>query len=483
MGAAGHAGDSVSGLPTVPRPEPERHGRDEINLTEFPLGLLSDRAARKEASSLRFEAGPKVWEIAGHPRYGLPTASDVEVYVCLMELTQEQDYPVRVQFTRHDLLRRLGWGCGAAKYARLQLAFNRLVGVTIETTNAYYDARDRQWLRRHSFHVLEEYEITDGRHAVSEDEPASWFRWGEAIWQNLQAGYIKTLNVSLFLALQSAISQALYRYLDAKIRDGKTIFRQNLRDLAQQHLGMSRDYWISDIKRKLAPAHEELIAAGFMVRAEYAKTLAGEEMVVYHFPRRRALREHPADSAQHPALSTQHPAPSTQHPAPRAPEAPEPLLQALVEQQVALETARQLLASWPERCARQLAWLPYREGIQNPGGALRMAIEGDWPPPPRWLAEQQRQQQAVKASRRREQEQAQEEETAAAAAAFDAWWAALPETERAPLLQQAQAELLGESPLLTQYYQRHPDRLHAALRPLLQQLAGRWGDDEVIRDP
>ena len=274
-----------NGVPALPAPE--RHGRDEINLTEFPLGLLSDRAARKASSSLRFAAGPKVWEIAGHPRYGLPTASDVEVYVCLMELTQEQDYPVRVQFTRHDLLRRLGWGCGAGKYARLQLAFNRLVGVTIETTNAYYDAKDRKWLRRHAFHVLEEYKITDVRQAAALDEPDSWFRWSEAISRNLQAGYIKTLNVPLFLALKSSISQTLYRYLDAKVRDGKTLFRQGLRDLAYQHLGLSRDYYPSQIKRKLAPAHEELIGAGFLASAEYARMQDGDEMVVYQFPQRQ----------------------------------------------------------------------------------------------------------------------------------------------------------------------------------------------------
>src|SRR6266852_6250217 len=266
-----------------------RGGRDELNLTEFPIALLSDRPSKKNPSSLRFETGDKVWEIAGHPDHGLPTAGDVAVYVCRMELTREQEYPVRVQFTRHDLLQRLGWSRGAHEYARVQLALDRLVGVTITTTNAYYDARDRKWLRRHAFHVLEEYKITDVRQAAALDEPESWFRWSEAIGRNLQAGYIKTLNVPLFLSLKSSISQTLYRYLDAKVRDGKTVFRQGLRDLAYQHLGLSRDYYPSQIKRKLAPAHEELMAAGFMTRAEYARMQDGDEMVVYQFPGRKTV--------------------------------------------------------------------------------------------------------------------------------------------------------------------------------------------------
>src|SRR6266852_6162430 len=277
-----------------------RGGRDELNLTEFPIALLSDRPSKKTPTSLRFETGDKVWEIAGHPDHGLPTAGDVAVYVCLMELTREQEYPVRVCFIRHDLLQQLGWSRGSDEYARLQLALDRLVGVTITTTNAYFDARDRKWLRRHAFHVLEEYKIIDVRQSAHADEPASWFRWSEAIGRNLQAGYIKTLNVPLFLSLKSSISQTLYRDLDAKVRDGKTVFRQGLRDLAYQHLGLSRDYFPSQIKRKLAPAHEELIAAGFMAGAEYARMQDGDEMVVYQFPRRQASivsRQLPAASS------------------------------------------------------------------------------------------------------------------------------------------------------------------------------------------
>ena len=38
-------------------------------------------------------------------------------------------------------------------------------------------------------------------------------RWSPELYANIQAGYIKTLDINLFLSLRSAISQALYRYL------------------------------------------------------------------------------------------------------------------------------------------------------------------------------------------------------------------------------------------------------------------------------
>jgi hypothetical protein len=464
----------VKGKPSPETPSP-RVGRDELNLCEFPIGLLSDRPSKKIPTSLRFESGQKVWEVSGHPRHGLPTAGDIEVYVCLMELTREQNYPHKVQFTRHDLLRRLGWGVGAGKYHRLQLAFNRLVGVTIQTVNAYYDAKDRQWLRQHAFHILEEYELTDHRHAVSEDEPASWFRWGEAMWRNLQAGYIKSLDVALFLTLESSISQALYRYLDAKIRDGKTLFRQNLKDLAYQHLGLSRDYWPSDIKRKLAPAHAELIAVGFLASAAYARTLQGEEMVVYQFPRRRGRGMIDGGSgATAPELSLLSDNPKSKRRVPtewvsgtRNLNSDASLAPALVEQGIAGETARHLVESWPERCRQQLDWLPYRDDLQNPGGALRRAIEEDWAPPPRWLEAQARRERDAAQQQRRQQAAEQEAQAAAQHAAFDAWWSSLPTAEQAALTAEAKAELFADSPTIAQHYQRHPERLQEALRPLL----------------
>src|SRR5206468_1385657 len=100
----------------------------------------------------------------------------------------------------------------------------------------------------------------------------------------------------LFLSLRSSIAQALYRFLDKKRGgDGKTMFRMALPTLAFEHLGLSRTYYPSEAKHKLKPAHEELLAAGFLAGFEYAPMKNGEEMVVYRFaPRAEAARPRPA---------------------------------------------------------------------------------------------------------------------------------------------------------------------------------------------
>src|SRR4051794_30158761 len=141
-------------IPTRPV-DPARSGRDELNLTEFPFALLSSRAPKNAPLTLEFRDGEKEWTVTGDPRYGLPTAGDVEVYVVMMELTREQQFPVCVQFCRHDVIRRLGWDPGGQSYDRFQLSLDRLVGVTVRTKNAFWDAQKRSWSRRQAFHILE----------------------------------------------------------------------------------------------------------------------------------------------------------------------------------------------------------------------------------------------------------------------------------------------------------------------------------------
>jgi hypothetical protein len=504
----------------LPAPE-QRQGQDEINLTEFPIALLSDRTPRGKPASLRFTSGDKVWEILGHATHGLPTRPDLEVYVVLMELTREQGFPERVRFTRHDLLQRLGWGTSAERYGRLQQALDCWVGVTIQTTNSFYDKQAGQWLHRHAFHLLDEYQIVErsappaprapaaaGAREGREEESACWFRWSETLRRNMQAHYVKSLDVELFLTFRSAVTQALYRYLDAKRLDGKPQFQQSLVELARQHLGLPASYYPSQIKRVLDRAHEELLENGFLAAVRYEPLrVAGGEKVVYFFSapppqllRARAPARARSRAAKAPAQASL-PAtdgagtraaggevmgcggePNSPHhpitPSPHHPITPSPH-QSMVEQLVArgmtAAIAVALAAAKREECERQLEYLPYREA-RNPGGVLRRAIEESWEAPEEFVAAREQQERAagaLRASRqRRAASQAAEAQAAAEAAAFDAWWAALPAPEQERLTAAARAELIGDNPVLAQHYERHPHRLFEALRPLLMRRMG-----------
>lgn len=438
---------------------PRRCGRDELNLTEFPFALLASRASKKTPNVLEFRDGEKEWVVSGDPRYGLPTAGDVELYVVLMELTREQNFPVCVQFSRHNVIQRLGWDPGGQSYDRFLLGLDRLVGVTIRTQNAFWDAKQRVWIRRHAFHILEAYDIADSRQSRP-DEPSlfpSWIRWSPELYQNLNAGYIKSLDVSLFLSLKSAVSQALYRYLDAKRYDGKPLYRIGLKKLAWEHLGLSRNYYPSDIKRKLNPAHEELIEAGLLGGVEYGLMKDGEEMVIYRFPpkpsRERGTKQ------------------------PELPEPVSPLAQRLMDHGVSRVTAIELAAAQPEECEKQLQYLPHRKS-RDKGAVLVKSIREGWAEPAAWTEARTtlRAVRAVKSvSPATPSTKVKAVESAGAPITeFDAWWEALTPDQRELLTTQAAQELRRENRMVAELGARCPDSpiYRAALRPILKRLAG-----------
>jgi replication initiator protein A len=443
-----------------------RVGQDEINLTEFPIALLSDRAPRDNPALRRFTSGDKVWEVLGHVLYGLPTRPDLEVYVVLTELTREQGFPERVQFSRHDLLQRLGWGTDARRYARLQQALDCWVGVTIRTTNAFFDKATGEWLRLHSFHLLEEFQILKRRRgqergAAQADEAPhlpGWFRWSDTMRRSMEARYLKPLDTALFLTFRSAVAQQLYRYLDAKRLNGKPAFQQNLSDLGKQHLGLPDHYYPSQIKRELDRAHRELIATGFLASAHYEPMRGGGgEKVVYQFAPRRA-RASAIAPATDPRAALAPPTP------------PDPLVQRLVEAGVSPPTAADLAAERPEQCGRQLDYLPHREA-RDRAAVLVKAIREGWAPPQAWTEAQAAAEKKARRKQRREAERVGKEQAAEAGAAFDAWWARLPEAERQALTEQARGELFAAGPLVARHYERNPAALPEALRPILLKLA------------
>src|SRR5579884_3759312 len=105
-------------------------GRDELNLAEFPITLLSDRVP-DGCKTLIFEdkvfdqqAGEMVIRkvtVTGSDAYGLPTAVDDEILVALLQLTKLDGFrDPKVHFSRYEVLQILGWKDGGKNYVRIE---------------------------------------------------------------------------------------------------------------------------------------------------------------------------------------------------------------------------------------------------------------------------------------------------------------------------------------------------------------------------
>ncbi len=437
--AAKHAEESRSQVVI----RPPRLGGDEMNLAEFPFALLSDRQpdgveSIQFSDTIRGKDGnpfERIWIVTGSEEFGLPVASDEQVYIALMEITREQNYANRIiHLTRYELIHRLGWPDKGGSYRRLKAALDRLLGVTITAQRAFWD-KSRQCYVDVGFHIIDDYALYNeprGRKPSGARRPLphSYVAWNEVIFASFQAGNIKQLDTGFYFGLRSAVSRRLFRYLDKKRLDGKAAFRIDLRKLGFEKLGMSRNYYPSHIKQELDRAHQELIAHGFLKGFEYYRPGRDVgERVKYWFP----------------TISSRLPTPRHAD-----------LLHQLTDIGVSPPVARRLLTQDPDAVARQLEYLPYRDP-NDPPAMLVEAIRNSWAPPASYLkarADQEQARRAAEAERqhrqKRRQELAQREEALAECRrALDA----LSPIRRQQIEAQARHKLQEDNPALA----AHPD--------------------------
>jgi len=351
-----------------------RIGRDEMNLAEFPFTVLAHRVPEGVATiaftdMITGKDGKEIsrqWTVTGSEAYGLPVAGDEELYVALMEVTEDYGFvDPKVPVTRYDLLRRMGWPRDGHSYRRVQDALNRLMSVSIIATNSFWDNQAKRYVDE-GFHILEGYRLYDEKPGRDTNVPDSYIVWNPVLFNSFRAGNIKQLDTSIYFSLQTPLARRLFRYLDKKRYDGKATYRMRLSKLAFEKLGMSRNYYPSQIKRELKRAHQELFDKRFLSNVDYYKQRRGaEEIIIYTFAPRQRPRH---------AYANQLPAGQDQG-----------LFIELVALGVTENVARDLLASLSERhiyrwvsyCKYKLAhgWLPH----QSPAAWVVAAIRSkDW---------------------------------------------------------------------------------------------------------
>lgn len=258
--------------------------KDELNLAEFPIAALTDRIPDGQ-TTLVFEdklecrdSAPIVRRltIMGTHKHGLPTSLDDEVLVGLIQLTKRRNNftEAKVGFSRYELIELLGWPQSGQSYRRIEEALHRWVGVVLMYENAWWDNNAKSWVDE-NFHVLDNVTLYDrerrrptprsGKPLKTEKAPLplSSFRWNEVIFQSFQSGNLKQLDLEFYLRLRLPTTKRMFRFLDKRFyRRSRLDF--DLRTMACEHIGMSRSYAPTELKRRLKPALEELEQLGFL---------------------------------------------------------------------------------------------------------------------------------------------------------------------------------------------------------------------------
>ena len=287
---------------TEPTPKRSRRvptsaqGRDEMNLVEFPFATLSHKPSLGSLKCVRWigdgegKRHKQSWVVQGGSASGLPTEFDERVYVALMALTHEQGFASRkVPLSVYRLLTLMGESTDGAHYRSIERSLERLLRASIVAEGSFWDAQRGELVHQASgFHLLERYWL-----AYQDDEAASeregvpgYIVWGEEVWQSLQSGYLKHLDLETFYQLKTPVARRLYRFLDKKLHKARRL-EIDIFQLSQQ-LGMAYYRYPAKVKEKLQPGIDELIAIGFLARAEMIK--------VKRYTRMRFLKGAPASS-------------------------------------------------------------------------------------------------------------------------------------------------------------------------------------------
>ena len=256
------------------RLERSRSGRDEMNLAEFPIAVLSDRSTHDVLTFQveDYEPALRVFVIrkltvTGDPQLGLPTAKDEEVYLALLQMTKvfNNFREATVLFTRCELIRLMGWKNRDWSYHRIATAFARLTGVRLFYENAWRDNTKRAYCTRGGFGLLDSYEIRDGRgRSRDQRECLSEFRWNSVIFESFQAGYLKKLDYETVRML-GPVARRMYRYLDKHFYPPKyTTLEYDLKTFAFEHIGISRTGDVSGVRRTLSKGARELEEIEFL---------------------------------------------------------------------------------------------------------------------------------------------------------------------------------------------------------------------------
>ena len=391
-------------------------GRDELNLAEFPLTVLSrhvspDDKVRVFEDRIRDQGSGEFitrrLTISADETYGLPTPLDDDVIVGLIQLTKAaNDFTDRtVCFSRYQLIELLGWPHSGQSFRRLDESLNRWLGVTLRYENAWWDKAAQSWVSE-GFHMLDNLTLYHQdairrmrKSGQQTSLPFSSFSWNKVVFRSFQAENLKRLDLSLYFHLDLPASKRAYRFLDKRFyRCDKVEF--DLRDFACEHVGLSRNHTAAKIKEKLQPAIEELEAVGFLEplgRDErYLNISRGEWKIIL-------VRKRPEQAR--PARKTVE-APS--------PFKPSELESGLIFRGVTPVTAAELAGAYPaehiESRMEVFDWLAAKQDrrvSKSPGGYLAESIRKGYAAPKGFESKAEiERKRAVELERRRKTEEA-----------------------------------------------------------------------------
>ncbi len=246
---------------------------EEMNLVEFPVGLIADRPPIDPETGEDYKTfewkrwitlpdGSRVqqqWTVAGTKLYGLPRGFDFCVLFLLVQIWSEAGFADRKVHigTVYRMLRRMGLQDSRQYYSRVRDALKRFTGATYYTRYAIWDTKKRTYKPTFDFNLIDS--VSFDSEEVDEElglcEPSGTVEFTKAFHFLVRRGYLKPTDVERYWRIPTPYGRRLFQFLDKRRINGK-VQRFELFSLAKKlgtHDATLKRYKPSDLKRNMEP--------------------------------------------------------------------------------------------------------------------------------------------------------------------------------------------------------------------------------------
>jgi hypothetical protein len=296
--------------PELDAPEslPQEIVRAEVNFLALPFFALSRRDTTQRAST-EYHASVRrgaqkldvSWIVSSNPRYGYPGPFDRKVHKAIEQVISELAPPI-VNPIRLGSLAHLAklMGLSVAKngapsgrtYKQIKDCLRRITTVTVESKGTFYQKGKKRWLED-IFHLYDRVVFVGEEMDNGEVADTNYLFLNSWYLDNINARYVRPLDYTYYRSLSSSVASRLYELLGVKFYGmGRQPFIRYRYSTLCQLLPVTRHQHLSQAKRKLAVAHEELVRTGFFSNVEWTE-VAGEtsDWYVVYRPGPRAREE------------------------------------------------------------------------------------------------------------------------------------------------------------------------------------------------
>jgi Replication initiator protein A len=297
------ASDSPTTRSAPASPADLRLVRSEVNFLTSPFFCLdnrwhTDRLKIEYHRTLdRGEGREEIaWRVLAHQEYGLPGPFDWELHKAIEAIINERGFPVRnpIPFSMRDVCRRMGITYSGRTAEAIKAAFLRITSTMVESKRTFYSKPKKRWIED-NFHLYDRV-VYRGDELPDSTGPAdtNYLFLGSWYLENLNALYVSLLDPHYRRSLSVALARRLYEILGVKFYGLRAPKAPGLRyaySTVCALLPVKCHRYLSQAHRQLDPAHQELIATGFLERVEW-HTVAGTppEWYLYYVPGPHALQ-------------------------------------------------------------------------------------------------------------------------------------------------------------------------------------------------